>query len=123
MLREVRENQPALALCLQVLGQRVQELTQHATLGVVDTTLYGRTRPRGYPGRVAHYEHRPPSGKEIRVHDFHLLRQPQALEVLASTCERTGIPVGGDHTSEAAAREHGGQHARPGANVKGYAGQ
>jgi hypothetical protein len=53
------------------------------------------------------------------VHDFHLLRQPETLEVLASARERAGIPVGGDHTSEAAPREHGGQHARPGADVKG----
>ena len=123
MLREVRKDQPALAPRLQVRGQRAQEPTQHATLGVVDPALDGRARPRGNPRRVANHERGPICGKKIRPHDLHSLRQPETLEVLASARQCARIPVGGDHTHDAAPREHGGQHPRPGADVEGHAGR
>src|SRR3984893_19296056 len=77
VLREVRKNKPALTPRLKVRGERVQEPTQHATLGVVDPALDGRARPRGNPGGVANHEGGPPCGEKIRLHDFHLLRQPE----------------------------------------------
>src|SRR6267378_6899055 len=102
VLRQVRKDYPALTPWLQVRGQRAQEPTQHATLGVVDPLLDGRTRSRGNPGWVANHERGPPFGKEIRLYHFHLLRQPETLEVLASACQCARIPVGGDHAHDAA---------------------
>ncbi len=101
-------------------GSAAQESAQHAALGVVDPVLERRARPRGNPGRVAHDERRPPFGKEIRLHDLHLLRQPEALEVLARARQRAGILIGGDHASYAAPREHRRQHAGPRADVEGH---
>src|SRR5829696_7232368 len=41
MLREIREDQPALAAGLEVRGQAAQEAAQHPALGIVDAVLQG----------------------------------------------------------------------------------
>ena len=72
----------------------------------------------GTQGGLHTHERGPPFGKEIRRHDFHLPRQPEAPEVLARARERSGILVGRDHAPDAAPREHGREHARPRADVE-----
>jgi hypothetical protein len=78
------------------------------TVGIIDPALEGRTRPRWNPRWIAYHECGPPFGKEICLHDLHLVRQPETLEILASAHQRARISIGGDYTSDAAPREHGG---------------
>ena len=97
MFGQVGQQEPAFSSRFQVSGQPVEKSGQHATLRIVDRLFDRGGRPGRHPRRVADHEWRPALGKEIRLHHFHPIGEPQSLKIRAGTGQCARILVGSNN--------------------------
>ena len=103
-------------------GSPLEEPAQHAALGIVDAVLQRRARrARESTADCTPRARRVPAERDPPA------RLPPVSPARGARGSRARTParadrVRGDHAPDAAAREHCGQHARPGADVEGHAG-
>ena len=81
--------------------------------------LNGCAGPCRNPGWIAHHEGRTTCGKKIRLHHLHLPSQAQSRQIFSGAGQCSRILVGGDDVYNPTPRQHGGEHATAGANIKG----
>ncbi len=101
-----------------MLGQAVEEATEHRAVRVVDRVLDRRRRPGGNPRRIAHDQRCPALREEVRLHDLHPVAVAEPVEVRPRAGEGFRVDLRRDDLLDAAVGEDGGQHAGAGADVE-----
>ena len=96
-----------------------QKSTQHAAFRIKYGVFQRRTGPCRNPGRVANNQRRTPGRKHVSLQHFNLAGHAEPRDIFIGAGDGARILVGGDHMRDTTAREHGGEHAGAGADIKG----
>src|ERR1700761_4434852 len=110
MLREIRKDQPSLAVRHQMLRQPRQESPQHRAFRVVDCILQERAGARRKPRRVTDDECSATLRKQVRLHDIDSFRDREPLEVLARALQRAWVEISCDQTFDTTPGQYGCEH-------------
>nr|WP_293258232.1 hypothetical protein [Nannocystis sp.] len=119
VLGDIRQDQPALPIGGQVVGEPGEKTSQHAALGIIDRALDRRAGTRRDPRWITYHQRSSTRGKQVGREDLHLRGEPEAGDVLTRTGQGAGVLVGRHHPLHAAASEQGGEDPSPGADIKG----